>query len=76
MKLAEFLATNHLSLREFARRCGTSASSILRARDGLAVPSRRILNAIHRETAGQVGPADLILAGEPDHTGEEDGEHA
>ena len=76
MKLAEFLAANNLGLREFARRCGTSASSILRARDGQAVPSRRILNAIHRETAGQVGPADLIIAGEPDHTGEEDGEHA
>ena len=73
MKLAEFLAANNLSLREFARLCGTSASSILRARDGQAVPSRRILNAIHRETAGQVGPADLIIAGEPDHT-DEDGE--
>lgn len=76
MKLAEFLAANHLSLREFARRCGTSASSILRARDGLAVPSRRILNAIHRETAGQVGPADLITTGKPDHNGDEDGERA
>jgi len=60
MKLSEFLDANGLSLREFARRCGTSASSILRARDGLAVPSRRILTAIYRETAGQVGPADLI----------------
>lgn len=73
MKLAEFLAANDLSLREFARRCGTSASSILRARDGQAVPSRRILNAIHRETAGQVGPGRSDHCREQDHT-DEDGE--
>jgi len=74
MKLSEFLDANSIGIREFARRCGTSASSILRARDGLAVPSRRILTAIYRETAGQVGPADLITTGmleTPDEDGKD-----
>ena len=64
MELGEFLSRNGLSLREFARRCGRSASSIKRVRDDEVVPNRSTLEAIYRETGGQVAPADLIGVGD------------
>lgn len=60
MLLAQYLAVNGLTLREFARRCCTSASTMLRVRDGIVLPSRRVLLAIHRETEGAVSIAEMI----------------
>lgn len=60
MLLSQYLETYGLSLRELARRCGTSPSTMLRVRDRLVVPSRRVMMAIHRETAGAVTVAEMI----------------
>jgi DNA transposition AAA+ family ATPase len=35
MDLKQFLSTSGISVRAFARMCGTSASSVIRARDVL-----------------------------------------
>lgn len=59
--LSRSLEVQGISLRELARRCGTSASTMMRVRDRTVVPSRRVLDAIHRETAGAVSVAELIL---------------
>ncbi len=60
MKLREYLVQNKLSLKVFADQCGLSAPTILRARDGINIPSRRTLEAIVRATNGTVTIADLI----------------
>ena len=60
MVLSEFLRVRGLSLADFAARCDTSASTILRVRDGDVVPSRRVLDAIWRETDGYVTSNDLV----------------
>lgn len=60
MTLGDYLERHQLSLRAFARACGVSASSIHRVRNGKVIPNRRLLEAIYRETGGQVTPADLI----------------
>lgn len=60
MTLHEFLLTSKIAVREFARRCDTSASTIIRLRDFQTIPSRRVLDAIHRETDGQVRVEELI----------------
>ncbi len=60
MTLSDYLDRNRLSLRAFARACGVSASSVHRVRNGEVIPNRRLLEAIYRETGGQVTPADLI----------------
>ncbi len=63
MGLSDFLDRHNLSLRVFAKACGVSASSIHRVRNGQVIPNRRLLEAIYRETGGQVTPADLIGVG-------------
>jgi transcriptional regulator with XRE-family HTH domain len=60
MLLSQYLVVHGLTLREFARRCGTSPSTMLRVRDGIVVPSRRVLMSIHQETAGAVTVAEMI----------------
>jgi hypothetical protein len=63
MQLSRFLELNSMSLRELARRCGTSASTMVRVRDQSVVPSRRVLEAICRETGGAVTVGELIQIG-------------
>lgn len=60
MDLKTFLSVNGVSVRAFARKCGTSASSIVRIRDQTVIPSRRIMEAIHAASDGLVCPADLV----------------
>lgn len=60
MTLKEYLTHNSLSLKGFADQCGLSAPTILRARDGINMPSRRTLKAIVRATGGVVTINDLI----------------
>lgn len=61
MHLSQFLEAHGISLREMSRRCGTFASTMMRVRDRTVVPTRRVLEAIHRETAGAVSVAELIV---------------
>lgn len=70
MTLNEYLKQNQLSLKGFADQCGLSAPTILRARDGINMPSRRTLEAIVRATGGVVTINDLIrveVEGEQKH---------
>jgi transcriptional regulator with XRE-family HTH domain len=60
MTLKEYLEQNGLSLKAFGDRCGLSAPTILRARDGVNMPSRRTLKAIVGATHGAVTIQDLI----------------
>ena len=60
MTLKEYLSLNQLSLQAFADRCGLSAPTVLRIRDGKNIPSRRTLTAIVQATQGQVSIQDLI----------------
>jgi transcriptional regulator with XRE-family HTH domain len=60
MTLKDYLDQNDLSLKAFADRCGLSAPTILRARDGICLPSRRSLLAISRATGGAVTISDLV----------------
>ncbi len=59
MKLAQYLTENGLTLHEFAKACGTSASTILRIKDGEVAPSKRVARALWNATNGQVTPNDL-----------------
>ena len=54
MTLKDYLDRNGLSLKAFGERCGLSAPTILRARDGVNIPSRRTLQAIVSATDGAV----------------------
>ncbi len=58
--LKDYLSQNDLSLKRFADQCGLSAPTILRARDGINMPSRRTLEAIVSATKGAVTIQDLI----------------
>lgn len=60
MTLKDYLTKNNLSLKVFGDRCGLSAPTILRARDGINIPSRRTLQAIVTATGGAVSIQDLI----------------
>jgi len=60
MTLKEYLSQNQLSLQAFADRCGLSAPTVLRIRDGKNIPSRRTLTAIVQATQGAVNIQDLI----------------
>lgn len=60
MTLKEYLDLNGLSLKAFGICCGLSAPTILRARDGVNIPSRKTLQAIVDATDGQVTIAELI----------------
>lgn len=60
MTLKDYLTLNNLSLKVFGDRCGLSAPTVLRARDGINIPSRRTLQAIVTATNGAVSIQDLI----------------
>ncbi|WP_299649980.1 helix-turn-helix transcriptional regulator [uncultured Tateyamaria sp.] len=60
MTLKDYLDQNKLSLKVFGDRCGLSAPTVLRARDGINIPSRRTLQAIVTATGGKVSIQDLI----------------
>ena len=60
MTLKDYLDQNGLSLKVFGDRCGLSAPTVLRARDGINIPSRRTLQAIVNATGGTVSIQDLI----------------
>ena len=60
MDLDKFLKLRGISIRAFARDCGTSASSIVRIRDRRVIPTLRVMGAIHAATGGLVTPADLV----------------
>ena len=60
MMLKDYLNQHDLSLKGFADQCGLSAPTILRARDGINIPSRRTLEAIVSATKGAVTIQDLI----------------
>ena len=60
MTLKDYLAQQDISLKAFGDRCGLSAPTILRARDGINIPSPRTLEAIVRATGGAVTINDLI----------------
>ena len=60
MTLKEYLDQNKLSLKVFGDRCGLSAPTVLRARDGINIHSRRTLQAIVTATGGQVSIQELI----------------
>ena len=60
MTLKDYLKQNRLSLKAFGDRCGLSAPTILRVRDGVNIPSRRTLKAIVAATSGLVTIQDLI----------------
>ncbi len=60
MTLKDYLAQNNLSLKVFGDLCGLSAPTVLRARDGINIPSRRTLQAIVTATDGMVTIQDLI----------------
>jgi DNA-binding XRE family transcriptional regulator len=59
MTLTQYLATNQLTLNDLANQCGTSASTILRVKDGRVAPSKRVARALWCATSGQVSPNDL-----------------
>lgn len=61
MTLKDYLDQNKLSLKVFGDRCGLSAPTVLRARDGINIPSRRTIIAIVAATAGAVTIQDLIV---------------
>ena len=63
MRLDEYLENHGLSLRAFAKLAGVSVATVLRARDGSVISSRRTLTAIVEATGGKVGVGDLIQIG-------------
>lgn len=67
MTLKDYLKQNKLSLKAFGDRCGLSAPTILRVRDGLNIPSKRTMHAIVSATDGLVTIRELIaVAAESD----------
>lgn len=60
MKLNDFLARDGITKSEFAIRIGTTTATVSRISDGIVVPRRGLLEAIHRETGGEVTPNDLV----------------
>lgn len=60
MELSEYLKQNKISLAQLAKRCGTSASTILRVKESEVAPSKRVAEALWRATGGQVTPNDLF----------------
>lgn len=70
MTLREYLELHNLSLKAFGERAGLSPATILRARDGICIPSRRSLRAITVATGGAVTVGDLVVV--QDITIEED----
>lgn len=65
MTLKDYLHHHGLSLKAFGDLCGLSAPTIMRARDGVNIPSRRSLNAIIAATDGAVTVNDLVVPSRP-----------
>ncbi len=60
MQLQAYLSTNDISLSEFARRVGAkNARTVQRYTKHGRMPSRRMMEAIVRETNGEVQPNDF-----------------
>jgi transcriptional regulator with XRE-family HTH domain len=64
MTLREYLELHSLSLKAFGERAGLSPATVLRARDGICIPSRRSLRAITVATGGAVTVGDLVAVPE------------
>lgn len=64
MTLKDYLNHHNLSLKAFGDRCGLSAPTVLRIRDGRNIPSRRTINAIVQATGGTVTVQELIMTDE------------
>ena len=75
MRLDEYLERQGLSLRSFAKLAGVSVATVLRARDGSVISSRRTLTAIVEATGGAVGVSDLIQIGQTTHPQDGGGNH-
>lgn len=65
MTLNEYLNYHELSLKSFADRCGLSAPTIMRLRDGKHIPSRRSLKAIIKASGGDISVEDLMQLDQP-----------
>lgn len=65
MTLKDYLHQNKLSLKAFGDRCGISAPTVLRVRDGRNIPSRRTIQAIVDATGGTVTVQELIQFNSP-----------
>ncbi len=75
MSLDEYLKQQGLSLRSFAKLAGVSVATVLRARDGSVISSRRTLTAIVEATGGAVGVSDLIQIDQAPHQQDKGGDH-
>lgn len=64
MTLKEYLDHHKLSLKTFGEQCGVSPATVLRARDGIVLPSRKTMRAIVDATGGRVTVDDLVSADE------------
>jgi DNA-binding transcriptional regulator YdaS (Cro superfamily) len=62
MNLKDYLTTEAIGVRAFARRCDVSAATIKRVRDSEVVPSRNTMTKIVNATGGQVTVNDLMSA--------------
>ena len=60
MQLADWLKRTRIKRYEFARRIGVTPSVVTDYCQGKMWPGREKIEAIVRETAGEVGPADFI----------------
>ena len=59
MTLTQYLESNQLTLNDLAKQCGTSASTILRIKEGTVAPSKRVARALWDATGGLGTPNDL-----------------
>lgn len=62
MTLRKWLSQNGCSQTDLARRVGVSQAAIARYAAGTRCPRPQIMDAIARETEGQVRPGDLVDA--------------
>lgn len=68
MKLNDFLSSHGVSKSAFAKKIGTTTATVSRIADGLVVPRRALMHAIHHHTGGEVTPNDLVELYPPDPT--------
>lgn len=60
MKLEDYLKCNGLTMQAFADSIGVHVSTVHRLKYGKIMPSRRVTEAIHQQTKGQVTISDLV----------------
>ena len=75
MGLDEYLEQQGLSLRSFAKLAGVSVATVLRAREGSVISSRRTLTAIVEATGVAVGVSDLIQIDQTTRQQDRGGDH-